>query len=238
MNKENCGCDRCYHQLCTKKIPIFSALEPNEISAVTDLIVHKTYQKGEQIILEGGIFERLIIVNNGLVKIYKYSQEGKEQILYIFSPGDFFGEKNLLKDQVATYYAEALEETMICSIHKNEFRRLLVDHPLIGVKVIEVLAERIDVLESTIENMGTRTIESRVILFLLEFAKKQGIIVEKGIQFDLPLSREGIANYIGVTRETVSRKLSFLQDEGVIELIGHKRIILLDMKALENLIEQ
>lgn len=236
MNKTSCGCDRCYHQLCTQKVPIFSALEPNEVSAITNLIVHKTYQKGEKIITEGNPLDDLIIINEGLVKINKYSQEGKEQILYIFSPGDFFGEKNLLKDQVSTYHAEALEETKICSIYKNEFRRLLLEHPSISLKVIEALSERIDVLESAIENMGTKNIEVRVNLVLSEFAKKYGIPIDKGIQFDLPLSREGIASYIGVTRETVSRKLSLLQDEGIIELVGHKRIILLDQKRLENLI--
>lgn len=119
-------------------------------------------------------------------------------------------------------------------IHKNEFRKLLGKHPSIGLKVIEALSERIETLEGTIENMGTKTIEFRVNSVLLEFAKKYGVAVEKGTEFDLPLSREGIANYIGVTRETVSRKLSLLQEEGIIELSGHKRIIVLDQKRLES----
>ncbi len=233
MNKSSCACDSCHSKLCARKVPIFSTLEANELNALMDLIVHKTYLKGEQVITEGHPLDTLIIINGGLVKAYKYSQEGKEQILYIFSVGDFFGEKNLLKDLVSTYNVEALEDTMICSIHKNEFKKLLLAYPSIGIKVIEALSERIDGLESAIENMGTRSIESRVNIFLLEFAKKQGTTIPKGIQFDLPLSREGIANYIGVTRETVSRKLSLLQEEGIIELIGHKRVILLDKEKLE-----
>lgn len=233
-DKQECGCDKCHHKLCTHKVPIFSALEPSELSAVIHLIVHKSYMKGEQIVSEGQPLDSLIIINDGLVKAFKYSQEGKEQILYILSPGDFFGEKNLLKDQVSTFHVQALEGSAICMIHKNEFRKLLGQHPSIGLKVIEALSERIETLEGTIENMGTKTIEYRVNSVLLEFAKKHGVAVKKGIEFDLPLSREGIANYIGVTRETVSRKLSLLQEEGIIELSGHKRIIVLDQKRLES----
>jgi CRP/FNR family transcriptional regulator len=82
--------------------------------------------------------------------------------------------------------------------------------------------------------MGTNNIESRVGAILLEFSKKYGKEDAKGILIALPLSREGIANYIGVTRETVSRKLSMLQEEGIIELIGNKKILLLNKKALES----
>lgn len=102
-DKQECGCDKCHHKLCTHKVPIFSSLEPSELSVVIDLIVHKSYTKGEQIVSEGQPLDSLIIINDGLVKAFKYSQEGKEQILYILSPGDFFGEKNLLKDQVSTF---------------------------------------------------------------------------------------------------------------------------------------
>jgi len=82
--------------------------------------------------------------------------------------------------------------------------------------------------------MGTRTVEARVSSVLLEFADKYGKPHPRGIMIELPLSREGIANYIGLTRETVSRKMSLLQDEGVIEMNGNKKVLLLDRSALER----
>lgn len=233
-SKDSCGCISCYEQLCAKKVPIFSALDPSELSSITDLIVHKLYEKGELLFREGNRLDSLFIINQGQVKVYKYSQEGKEQILYIFSEGDFFGEKNLLSDQIAPYNIEALEATVTCIISKEDFRRLLNEHPKIGLKIIEALSERIEGLENTIENMGTKSTEARVNLVLLEFAKKHGKENKKGIMVELPLSREGIANYIGVTRETVSRKLSLLQDEGIIEIIGNKKILIVDIDALED----
>ena len=81
--------------------------------------------------------------------------------------------------------------------------------------------------------MGSKNMESRVSLILLEFAQKYGVRKGNGVLVDVPLTREGIANYIGVTRETVSRKLSSLQEEGTIELIGNKKIMIHTIKALE-----
>ena len=82
--------------------------------------------------------------------------------------------------------------------------------------------------------MGTKNTEIRVCAILLEFADRYGKKHSKGTLVELPLSREGIANYIGVARETVSRKLSLLSDEGIIEMIGNKKILILDKKALEE----
>ena len=77
--------------------------------------------------------------------------------------------------------------------------------------------------------MGTKSIETRINIILLEFAQRYGKKHFRGILVELPLSREGIANYIGISRETVSRKLSVLQDEGIIEMIGNKKVLILDI---------
>jgi len=233
MHIHGTDCERCHHKLCTKKVPIFSTLGDEEIGGVSDLIVRRQYLKGELILIEGDKFDSLIILNTGKAKAFRDTADGKEQILYIFSAGDFFGEKNLLGSQTASYNVEALEETHVCMIRKSDFRQLLRANPDIGLKVMEELSGRMDRLESSIENMGTRSVEARVGAVLLEFSQKYGKTHSDGIIIELPLSREGIANYIGVARETVSRKMNYLQDEGIIEMVGNKKVIILDKKALE-----
>ena len=183
------------------------------------------------------LFRSLVIVNKGQVKAFRSTVDGREQILYIFPEGDFFGEKNLLRDQASSYGVEALEETHACIIHKDDFQKLVQEYPDIGIKVMEVLCQRLDRLENTVEAMGTRTVGARVSSVLLEFADKFGKPSAQGTIIDLPLSREGIANYIGLTRETVSRKMSSMQDEGLIEMIGNKKVLLLDRPALEKSLE-
>lgn len=238
MNKHEYDCERCQHQLCAKRVPIFSTLDNEQLTKVVNLIVRKKYLKGELISFEGSRLESLIIINSGQVKVFKDTHEGREQILYIFSSGDFFGEKNLLRNQESSYNIKALEETHVCLIMKNAFQQLIREYPDISFKIMEELCSCLDRLENVIENMGTKNVEARVNSVLLEFSKKYGKNHPKGILIELPLSREGIANYIGVVRETVSRKMSHLQDEGIIEMLGNKKVIILDKQALEQEIEQ
>lgn len=237
MNKSLCSCDSCHHKLCAKRVSLFSSLNNQHLLKVISLIIHKTYKKGEILVLEGESMDSLVILNEGQVKAFRTTQDGKEQILYIFSEGEFFGERNLLRDQTSAYSVEALEETHVCLIHKLDFQILLREYPDIALKIMEELCNRLDHLENIVETMGTRTVEARVSSVLLEFANKFGKPSPKGTLIELPLSREGIANYIGLTRETVSRKMSMLQDEGVLEMIGNKKILLLDRPALERAIE-
>ena len=234
MKSECCGCLRCEHKLCTQKVPIFMGLDSGEIEKIAGQIKRREYAKGELILMEGSRLDSLVIINTGQVKAFRYNPEGKEQILYIFSEGDFFGERNLLLDKDSEYNIEALDTTKICMINKSDFRRLLCEYPDMGLKIMEELCRRLEQLENNIQGMGTGDIGSRLNGILLEFARKYGREVPEGIMIELPLSREGIANYIGVARETVSRKLSLLQDEGVIEMSGNKKIIILDKKALEQ----
>lgn len=237
MEKSLCTCDSCQHKLCAGRVSLFTSLDSEQLLRVIKLIIHKEYKKGELLLFEGEIRNDLVIVNKGQVKAFRNTIDGKEQILYIFSEGDFFGEKNLLRDQASNYGVEALEETHVCIIHKNDFQKLVQEYPDIGLKVMEVLCQRLDRLENTVETMGTRTVSARVSSVLLEFADKFGKPSAEGTLIDLPLSREGIANYVGLTRETVSRKMSSMQDEGLIEMIGNKKVLLLDRPALERSIE-
>ncbi|PKM49354.1 MAG: Crp/Fnr family transcriptional regulator [Firmicutes bacterium HGW-Firmicutes-7] len=237
MSKNEMCCMRCNHELCASRVQIFSELNKEELGRVVSLITRKHYSKGELIIIEGSTLDNLIIINSGQVKIFRNTQEGKEQILYVFTEGDFFGEKNLIKNQVATFNVEALEDTNICMIKKSDFQTLLRKFPDISLKIMEELSNRLDKLESTIQKMGTRNVEARVNAVLLEFANKYGKHDARGILVDLPLSREGIANYIGLTRETISRKMSLLMDEGIIEMVGYKKIIIKNIQALEQSIE-
>lgn len=231
---KKCTCENCLHKLCVERVPIFSSLASEELSKVATLIVKRKYEKGELIIMEESYLENLIIIDKGKVKVFRYTIEGKEQILYIFDQGDFFGEKNLLNNQQSTYNVEALETTYICMINKNDFQKLLFNYPKIGIKIIEELCTRMDKIESSVQNMGTKNVEWRINSLLLEFAERYGKKHPSGIIVELPLSREGIANYIGTARETVSRKLSVLQDEGVIDMIGNKQILIRDINALMN----
>lgn len=234
MTECHCCSQDCLHKLCANKIPVFSSLDQQEMNHLSSIACHRQYQKGETIVSEGEPLDSLIILNEGSTKAYKLTPEGREQILYVFSQGDFFGERNLLGSRKSTYTVEALETVKICMFSKDEFYELLRSNPEIAVKIIKELESRMERLENTMQSMGVRSLDERIGALLLEFAEKYGAAVPEGILLRLPLSREGIANFLGIARETVSRKLSQLESDGVVRSVGNKSILILNSTALRT----
>jgi len=216
------------------KVPIFSSLNQNDLIHIASVIHHKKYLKGETLFFEGDRPDALVIVNEGSVKAFKITQDGREQILYVFSEGDFFGERNLFSRQASAYSVEALEPVKTCFFTRESFYGLLRAYPDIAVKIIEELGERMNRMENALQSMGVRSVDERVSALLLDFAEKYGTSVLGGTLIRLPLSREGMANYLGIARETVSRKLGLLENEGIIRSNGNKSILLLDRNMLES----
>lgn len=231
------NCLKCTGKYCVSKVYIFSTLRQEAFKKISEIIVTRSYKKGQVIFFEGDIEDKLYIVNQGKIKIYKYNREGREQILYILSEGEFVGDMSLLKKGNFQYNAEALEDTVICTIAKDDFDAIVTKNPEITLKILEVLHDRLINLENLIQNLSTKDIEIRIASMLVNFAENFGVRLETGISIDLPLNREEMANYIGVTRETISRKLAALQDENIIELVGNKKIIIKDMLYFKNMLE-
>lgn len=229
------GCDNCCtHRLCVQKVPIFAVLEADALRSLSGMIGHLSFRKGEKLFAEGENPGKLFILNEGSVKAYTNTPEGREQILYVFSEGDFFGEQFLLGNRRAAYAVEALESTKICTLSKEDLRKVLGSYPEIAMRIIEELEERLAGLEEVVQGLGVRSVDARIASLLLSFADKYGSTSTDGVSIRLPLSREGMANYLGVARETVSRKLGQLETDGILRSVGTRGLLLLDREALEQ----
>lgn len=231
--KEYEVCKLCKGRYCAHKVSIFSVLEPEQLGRLTEKITHKNFKKGQIIFFEGDVSDKLYVINKGKIKIFKYTREGKEQILYLLSEGDFVGDLSLFKKDEFKFNAEALEDSNICILTKDDFDGIIKETPEIALQILQVVYDRIVKLENLIQSLSTKDIEARIAGLLLSFVKDFGIARGDVIELELPLSREDIANYIGVTRETISRKLGSMQEQGVIDLIGSKKIIINDIEELE-----
>jgi CRP/FNR family transcriptional regulator len=234
---EHCdkSCKQCLGKLCTGRVPIFAGLEEAQLRQVADSITHRSYEKGSIILSENEAPEFLAIISEGSVKACKNTPDGREQIIYIFSEGDFFGEHDLLFNRPSFYFIEALEQVKLCLLYKKDFQKLLRDSPDISFKIINELGDRLRRLESAVQNSGVRSAESRISMVLLEWIKKYGKQEREGILLRMPLSREGLANYIGIARETLSRKLGLLEDEGIVRSVGAKSLLIIDRAALAEI---
>ncbi|GKX65330.1 Crp/Fnr family transcriptional regulator [Inconstantimicrobium mannanitabidum] len=231
----NC-CDGCRGGLCASKVPIFENLNDEELVEIVDTINHKEFSKGDKIFSEGNIGNTLYFINQGQIKLYKYTKDGKEQILHVLSDGDFFGELDLINASKYTFNAKAIVDSKICTLTKDEMKNIIMKNPEIAMKVLETMGERLAKVENLVQNLATNDVDSRMAYLLIDLIEKYGELLEKNISIELPLSREEMANYIGVTRETISRKLKKFEDEKLIKIIGTKKIVILDEEGLRDYI--
>ncbi|MBU3106294.1 Crp/Fnr family transcriptional regulator [Clostridium gasigenes] len=231
------NCCPCNHKYCAKKVSLFASLSDDDLNKVVNLITKKSFEKGDIIFSEGELFDKLFIINNGSIKIYTYTKDGKEQILYILKEGEFLGDLNLLKNDIFKFNAMALESTNMCIIHKDDFDILIKTNPEISIKILEYAHDRIASLENLVQTLTTKDVEVRLASLLINLSSTFGIKTDIGIEITLPLTREDMANFIGVTRETVSRKLSYFQSQNIIEIFENKIILIKDITILKELVK-
>ena len=168
------------------------------------------------------------------LKISKLTKEGKEQIVHIFSTGDFFGELSLFSsDEIYNFDAYAISNLKICTLTKQDMDKIIMSNPEISLKLLQVISKRLTQTENLAQNLATNDAEIRIAFMILEFGEKYGAPVSQGLQINLPINREEMANYVGVTRETISRKLSIFEELGIISLKGNKILIIKQIDMLK-----
>lgn len=220
--------------LCINNVPIMNVLSPAEKTEVMQASISKKYKKGGIIFSPGHSSANLWIVHKGGVKISRFSPSGKEQIVRILGPGDFTGELSLFSHTILNSTAEALETTEICLIQGKVIHDLMLQTPQIAIRFLEKYTERIEMAEDKLEQLTLFDVEQRIANILLEMfleRKSEGTEDNKLI---LPVSKKDLAVMIGTSQETLSRKLTFFQEQGYIKLIGQRQIIILDQEGLQQ----
>lgn len=233
--KDSCACKSCGRVLCMSRIPLLSNLDEFELEKISDGVITKDYKKGQAIFNSGDRADRLYIVCDGSIKVIKNSVDGKEQILYILSQGDFIGAFNLLKEDEFEFSAIALANVRVSTLAKEEFNKIILKNPTITLKVLEKAYERINKVEQLVDRLSANSVDAKVSALLLNLVKDHGIISEKGIMLELSINREEMGSLSGISRETMTRKLKLFEELGIIELVGNKKIIVKKLSELRGL---
>jgi len=217
---------------CVEIVPIFSSLSRQEMSDVESIAIAKNYARGDMVYMEGDQGDRLYVVHRGLVKIFRLSPNGKEQVIRVLGPGEFMGELALFSAASLTDNAVALEESSLCLIEGVLIKELMQKHPLIAFKVIEELSKRLESAENLIRDINLHPVEQRLAEALLRMAQEQETGADAII---LPMTKGALASQLGMTQETLSRKLSAFQEQGLIEMQGARKIAIIDRDGLDDI---
>jgi len=215
------------------KVSIFSGLAENELVFVAQRAVPRHYSAGEIVFSEGEPCAGLYVVESGHVRIFKSSSGGREHVLSVDGPGSSIAELPVFDGGNYPASVAAVDETTLLFISKQDFQALCLAHPQVALKVLRVVGARLRRLVGIIEELSFTTVRHRLASFLLRQAQKEGMRKSDGIEILLPASNQEFAAQIGTVRELVSRNLSRLQAEGIIEVDG-RNVLIRDLKALED----
>jgi CRP/FNR family transcriptional regulator len=218
-----------------RRVQIFNGLTETELKFLAERAVPRNYSKGELLFTEGDPCTGLFVIQSGRVRIFKSSPNGREQVLAVEGPGSSVAELPLFDGGNYPASTAAIEDASIYFISKPDFHSLCLVHPEVPLKVLKVVGARLRRLVGIIEELSFTTVRSRLIVALVRRAKT-GKKTREGIEIELPPSNQELASEIGTVRELVSRNLSRLQAEDLIQMEG-KTVTIADLKRLQAELE-
>jgi CRP-like cAMP-binding protein len=210
-----------------KTISYFSGLSESDLSSIARHVFEKRAERGEILFFEGEPADVLYFVVEGVVKVFKTSADGKEQIFGVIRPGGSFNDVPVISGGVNLASAGAMSPVLLNGIKKKELETIIKDHPQIALNIIKVLSNRVEELMTLVEDFSFRRVSGRVAKILLEFTGKDNGEKPR-------LTQQEIAAMIGTAREMVGRSLKSLESEGAIR-IERNHIIVSDQQVLRQL---
>lgn len=201
-----------------KQISIFSQLKEEFLQKIDHISIIRNFTKGRIIFVEGEPGEAFYYIKSGLVKISKDSSDGREHILHILNEGHVFAEVTLFNNTSYPATAEVLEEAQIGIIKNNDLEKLIVENPEISLELIKYLNHRLIEAQNKVRNLALYDTFGRTAQALVKLADDYGKKTSEGIELELSISRQELANIVGTTRETVIRVLAAFKKEKSIEL--------------------
>ena len=215
-----------------RRTALFGKAGQRELSAVAERAIVKHVRQGDCLFLEGARAEGLYVVVEGVIRAFRGSGEGREQVIHVERAGATIGEVPMFDNGTYPSTAAAEEDSIVLFIGKQDVHRLCMEHPQIALSALEVLAGRLRRAAGLIENLSLHEVDQRLARLLLEEAAYHGQPTYKGMVFELALTNPQIAARIGTVREVVSRALGRLQENDLIVVEG-RRISIPNRAALE-----
>jgi CRP/FNR family transcriptional regulator len=227
MNEKNkyCICENCEF-----RDVVFSYLDDIAIQELCHHKEERSFSKGEIINIEGDNITDFKYLKSGLVKLFRKSSEGKEQIITITKPFEFVSNMSIFSEEKYQYSVSAVEDSVVCIVGLDYIKELFMKNGGFAMGLLTKISKINDKIINQTLDIRQKNLVGRVAFVLLYFSKE----IYNTRVFDLPVSRQEIADYIGMSTANVIRTLSDFKKEGIIRIFG-KTIEVVDVNKLEIL---
>jgi CRP/FNR family transcriptional regulator len=223
MAENMCECTDCQFRNVA-----FSTLQSDQVSDLCTYRQEFSYQKGGIIHLEGDPIHDFKYLKSGLVKVFRQSKSGDEQIIAITRPFEFVSNMSIFSEDNYKYSVSAIEESVICSIKLEHIKTLVANNGRFALELMTKISQITDKIILQTLDIRNRNLVGRVAYILLYFSHD----IYNSRVFDLPVSRKEIADYISMSTANVIRTLSDFRREGIIKLFG-KTVEIVDIEKLK-----
>jgi CRP/FNR family transcriptional regulator, nitrogen oxide reductase regulator len=214
-------------------LPFFASLSPAEVAAANERFREQGFAAGETIAFSEAPATHFYAVASGHVKLLHHTLAGKDVLLDLLVPGEFFGNLSAQEDAVYTETAVAQTDLCVLAIPTAAFRALLAQHPPAALAVLDLTAERLQSAQERVRQLSAYAVEQRIAATLVQLAEKLSSEHEAGWLIQTPLSRDDMAQMTGTTPESASRVMSQLSREGIIAS-GRQWVAITDRAALRE----
>lgn len=207
--------------------------ETDELTTLEQMKYYRSFQAGQPVIWSGDRMDFVGTVVSGIATLTQTMEDGRRQMVGMLLPSDFVGRPGR---GLAAYDVTATTDLVMCCFRRKPFEEMMATTPRIAHRLLEMTLDELDAAREWMLLLGRKTAREKIASLLAIIARRDAMLREKQtverLVFDLPLSREEMADYLGLTLETVSRQVSALKKDGVIELAGKRHITVPSMSRL------
>jgi CRP/FNR family transcriptional regulator len=223
----------CYHCQVRDKA-VCAVLQADELERLNSIVTEVRLAKNQPVFHQDDPATHLFIVTQGLVRISKLLPDGRRQITGFLFPGDFLG---VSFGDLYAYDAEAVNDVRLCRFPRDKLIALFDDLPELEHRILAVASHELIAAQDQMLLLGRKTAREKLVSFMLTLARRAERAGRPVTSIDLPMNRTDIADYLGLTTETVSRTLARLVKDGLMEIPSISCILLSDREGLEEIAE-
>ncbi|MEM1272194.1 MAG: Crp/Fnr family transcriptional regulator [Pseudomonadota bacterium] len=213
----NVSCSQCpirHRAVCSR-------CEPDELAQLDAIKYYRTFEAGQMIAWAGEPMDFVSSVVEGVALVSQTLEDGRRQMVGLLLPSDFIGRPTRA---ISPYDVAAVTDLTLCCFRRAPFRQLLEDTPHLSQRLLEMTIDDLDAAREWMLVLGRKTAREKIASLFMIMARRASTPEGRSVRFDLPLTREAIADYLGLTLETVSRQISALRKDAVVELVGKRHI--------------
>lgn len=212
---------------------VCSRCDADELTQLETIKYYRKYEAGQTVVWSGDRMEFVGSVVSGIGTLTQTMEDGRTQMVGLLLPSDFVGRPGR---EFAAYDVVAATDLVVCCFRKRPFEKMMIETPHIAQRLLEMTLDELDAAREWMLVLGRKTAREKIASLLSIVARRDASMRKQSgittVSFDLSLTREAMADYLGLTLETVSRQISALKREGVIELKGKRHVTVPDFARL------